>query len=639
MGLVKLTLKNRNQIKLKEGEYCCSQLTDIGLVSSKIIELCLQPHIEITIYTNQYDKQTYHHANNSCYKFHDTINFRLTVCSKIIVSKLCKTECEHIKWDYIIIGLGSASSILSRKLTDDHKTSVLVLEAGQNYQDDPIILSPNWINFANDLFVNPKYAISYPVPVSTLAIEVYAEGRLWGGSAAHNFLLAVRGTPRVYKRWARITGDESWSYKSLLPLMKAVETYTPYPGTPNPHPKQRGYNGPIGVTQSAPVNTDPIMQAYNEVTKTPFIPDYNNPRNGNIGISAVQQLITAGTPEEPSHRSYSNLEFLPVGEIIDADGNGLHGRKLKIISKARALHFKVDKNKKAKSVQYIHTEKNDKIERVYLKKNGTLILSAGSIQTSKFLLNSGIGPKADLEAVGIPVILDSPNVGRNLQCQYGPAAIVVGNLTVPFEAEVFWNLYPYLYPNDPAKNIRHMQIINIPLGATSFEALSVITDPKSRGSVTIVNSDPLVAPKLDIGIFNDYSQPPPALPAYEVPGTDAYAAVSFYKMIKKVATAAGQTVVYPTTEQYAGGDAALLQAAQNISVLTIQAHIVGTTRMGKTIDDGVVDSDLNVFGLKNVKVCDAGIEPYSVDGNTCLSVYYIALNLLRKLGYIIPPAL
>jgi choline dehydrogenase-like flavoprotein len=108
--------------------------------------------------------------------------------------------------------------------------------------------------------------------------------------------------------------------------------------------------------------------------------------------------------------------------------------------------------------------------------------------------------------------------------------------------------------------------------------------------------------------------------------------VSFYKLVKAIATAAGETVLYPAASQYAQGDAGLFQAAISPAALTIASHIVGTARLGTSIENGVVDGNLNVFGTKNLKVADASVMNPIVSGNTCIGVYTIAEVAAQILG-------
>lgn len=528
------------------------------------------------------------------------------------------------RYDYIIVGGGAAGCIEARKLSDNYHHSVLLLEAGGNYIDDPITLDPNWFNNAGALLTDPRFSINYPLFYPPLTIASYPEGHELGGGAAHNFLVVVRGTPSIYDGWAATTGNANWSYYgNIVNLMKALETYTPDGTVANP--AERGSSGPISVTQSPPLNPMPgdFLTALSTVTLTPFVDDYNDPATGDVSISAVQQFVTPGAN---SRRSFSAYEFLK--DVIDENGNGIGGRKLTVVTNANAIDFRINSDMRATSVHYtVRNHERPEVEYEIVKASlekhtGTLILAAGSVQTPKLLLQSGVGPAAQLNAVGIPVVLDSPNVGQNLQCQYGSPAILSDG--VPFEAEAFLDVYPYM-PND---GVRRIQILNIPADGI-IEALPELTNPKSRGSVTITSNNPFLQPKVEIGLFNDGD--------VSTPGTDAYLQVSYYKIIQAAAALAGEAVFYPTPDQYTAGDAALLAAAQ--AQVVIQSHIVGTARMGTDISNGVVDGNMKMFGLKNVYIGDNSVQPETSNGNTCYPAYVIALVLCQVLGVSTPPAL
>lgn len=533
-----------------------------------------------------------------------------------------KHSSKKKRYDYIVVGGGAAGCIIARKLSDDFNNSVLLLEAGGNYVDDPVTLDPNWFDNAGALLVDPKYSINYPLFYPPLTTATYSEGHELGGGAAHNFLITVRGTPSIYDGWAGTTGNANWLYYgNILNLMQALETYTPDGTVANP--TERGFSGPISVTQNPPLNPVPgdFLSSLSTVTLTPFVADYNDPSTGDIGISAVQQFIT---PAPNSRRSFSAYEFLR--DVVDANGHGIGGRKLTVVTNANVLDFRINDNMRATSVHYTvqNNERNEVeyelIKASLTKHTGTLILTAGSVQTPKLLLQSGVGPAADLEAIGIPVVLDSPQVGQNLQCQYGGPVILTDG--VPFEAEAFLDGYPYM-PND---GVRRIQIINVPADGI-IEALPALTNPKSTGSVTITSSNPFLQPKVEIGLFNDGP--------VTMPGTDAYLQVSFYKIIQAVAALAGETIFYPSPAQYATDETLLAAAMAN---MVIQSHIVGTARMGTNILNGVVDGNLKVFGLKNVYIGDNSIQPQTSNGNTCYPAYIIALVLCQVLGVPTPPA-
>lgn len=548
----------------------------------------------------------------------------VTCLSSLLSAHPYSCKEQQKKYDYVIVGGGSAGCIAARKLSDNYHKSVLLIEAGGNYLHDPVILDPNWADNADTLLTSPKYAITYPYILGFLKQLLYSEGRQLGGGGAHNFLLTYRGTPSIYDLWASITGNPLWSYDgNVLNLMKALETYTPDGTVANL--VQRGTNGPISILQNPPIVPVPgdFFSSLSSQTLTPFVADYNDPTTGEIGISALQQFIT---PPPNSRRSFSGLDF--VGKVIKPDGQGRGKRDLTVLTNALALKIKFSKDMRAESVSYSITNSKGKeeIREARLKKKGSLILAAGSIQTPTLLMRSGVGPAAQLEAAGIPVVLDSPNVGQNLQCQHGTGLILTSPTPpFPFEAQVLLDGYPYM-PND---GVRRIEVIAISEGPVS-EMLPFLTNPKSRGSVSVVTNNPLIGPMVNIGVFTDGS--------FSTPGTDAYLQVSFFKIMKAAATAAGLTVIFPTPDDYAS-DAALFAAATDLNHLCMQSHIVGTARMGTNINNGVVDGNLNVFGLKNVKIGDNSIQPQSVNGNTCYSAYVIALVLCQTLGIPTPPAL
>lgn len=532
------------------------------------------------------------------------------------------------EWDYIIVGLGTAGSILARKLSDDLKTRVLVIESGENHLRDPVLLNPNWLENQAELAFNPKYSKNYPIPYpGTFTAISYSEGRGWGGGASHNFLLAGRSTARIYNNWASVTGDSRWSYASLLPKMIALEKYTGTTQTP----AQRGRNGPISITQREPIG--PGVNAYidslSEVANAPFKDDYNVSPSGDIATSAGQEFRTPG----PSgRRSYGALEFLTIGTIVDNDGNGLRGRKLKIVSDAIALRANFD-GTRAYSVTYVYTHETNRIFEPQLSARGKLILTAGAVQTPKFLLNSGVGPAAELSALGIPVVVNSPQVGKNLQCHYGSQAII--GTAVPFEAQVFSD--GFFDSEGTRDGARRIQILNVPFGpAGPSTSVLAILNPLSRGSITLVEKNDLTDPKINLAYFSDAGS---LTPPYAV-NSDAFLVVQFYKMIRAAAKASETPLFYPPPEAFdTGNDADLLRYAKSLDYFLLYSHIVGTARMGTNISNAVVDSSLNVFGLDNVIIGDLSITPLSPDVNPALTAYYIALNLASFLGVPTPPAL
>lgn len=539
----------------------------------------------------------------------------------------CPKEKEKIEYDYIIVGGGTAGLVLARELSNKqdgkYKNSVLVLEWGENRIDDPVVLSTDFFAAFGDLTYSQKYNLVNLIPLNFGALGVanqfvYTDGRTWGGSSAHNYFLAVRGTPPVYNQWAALSGNNIWSYNNLLPIMKALENYTPDGTIANP--AQRGFGGPLSITQLTPVDSDPFAIGLAAGTSAPLISDYNDPSLGNVGVSADQRWITPGSN---SVRSFS-ADF--IRSVVDENGNGLDGRKLKIESNALVSRVIFD-CKKAVGVKYLFNGKKEATRKRYAKKE--IILCAGANSSPAILQRSGIGDKALLESLGINVVYDNPNVGQHLNSHYGAGALIAASSTLPMEA--FVDMFPFM-PND---GVRRFQIIPLGVGPDATFTFGTLTTQKSEGSLKIVSKDPTIYPALDLNLYSDGS--------VTTPGTDAYLVVSYFKILKLVAAALGTVVIQPAPELYpapfgpAPDDSLLLNYAQQLSNTVIANHNVGTTRMGISAADNVVDGNLRVFGVKNLMVADIGISPIIEDGNTSYSAYVIGAVAAKILGVPVPP--
>ncbi|MBS0649907.1 MAG: hypothetical protein JSR93_01975 [Verrucomicrobia bacterium] len=150
----------------------------------------------------------------------------------------------------------------------------------------------------------------------------------------------------------------------------------------------------------------------------------------------------------------------------------------------------------------------------------------------------------------------------------------------------------------------------------------------------IVSTNPLIQPKLDLGMYSDGAIYPDG--GVSENGTDANLTVAAYKLI---ANAVGPgNVIYPPNMGSATDDE-LFAAAKQPGGRTIASHITGTTRMATSMATGVVDGNLRVFGVKNLMVCDLGAAPELPDGNTCYAVYVLALGAAQILGVATPPGL
>ncbi len=546
-----------------------------------------------------------------------------------------------VEADYVIIGAGTSGATLAAKLSDrDPKTGkfknrVLVLEAGVNLTTDSEVLASN-LFATTPLAFDPKYSKMYTPLLMDDVEGPYTDGRMWGGSSGHNGLQAYRGTPSLYNQWAAISQDNRWLYKKLLKnVMKKMEHYTPNGTTVDR--QQRGTKGPLFITQEPPLNTDPFMIAVSKGTNAPLVDDLNDPTLGDVGIGANQDWVTPPFLGPKSIRSFSGNSYLRgipgkgIKPIVTKTGFGRKGRLLRVVSNAVVSRIVFDDTNTATSVEFILSESSETVRSV--KVNKKVIVCAGAIQDAAILQRSGIGDQSLLQSLGIPVVFDNPNVGANMQNHYGPEAIIGGPVTgvsPPRVGSGFIDLSPFMSPG-----VRRYQLfmtnaffffpagISSALGITSGSVVAgTNVTPQSTGLIQIVSQSPFDDPRINMNFYSDGP--------YTTPGTDAYKAVAFYKIMQSVAAANGGTVLYPPPADYAAGDAALFNDAVNTNFYAY--HFCGTCRMGSSPENGVVDSKLNVFGVSNVMVASCSVAPVINDGNTAYIAFVIGLEAARILG-------
>ncbi|HET9759074.1 MAG TPA: GMC family oxidoreductase N-terminal domain-containing protein, partial [Nocardioidaceae bacterium] len=291
-------------------------------------------------------------------------------------------------WDFVIVGGGSAGCALANRLSADPGTTVLVLEAGRSdFRIDPFIHMPAALPYpiGNRLY-DWKYE-SEPEPFMGGRKVYHARGKVLGGSSSINGMIFQRGNPLDYERWAADPGMEQWDYAHCLPYFKRMETCLAGADL------WRGGSGPL-VLERGPA-TSPLFGAFFE---------------------AVQQ---AGYPLTDDVNGYRQEGFAPF------DRNVHRGRRL---SAARAyLHPVMSRQNLTVETLAMVTglsRRGNRVTGVEYHQPGRgskhvaareVILSGGAINSPQLLLLSGIGPKADLERLGIDVVADLPGVGSNLQ--------------------------------------------------------------------------------------------------------------------------------------------------------------------------------------------------------------------------------
>ncbi|GAA0928201.1 choline dehydrogenase [Nonomuraea longicatena] len=287
-------------------------------------------------------------------------------------------------WDYVIVGGGSAGCALAARLSADPATRVLVLEAGRpDYPWDVFIHMPAALMFPiGSRFYDWKYE-SEPEPHMNGRRVYHARGKVLGGSSSINGMIFQRGNPLDYERWAADPGMGAWDYAHCLPYFKKMENCLADPGS-----TWRGGDGPLKLERGAAEG--PLYDAF---------------------FAAVQQ---AGHPLTDDVNGYRQEGFAAF------DRNLHRGRRL---SAARAyLHpVRGRPNLRVRTRAFVEKVLFEGTRAVGVVCDGRriaareVVLCGGAINTPQLLQVSGVGPRALLEQLGVPVVHDLPGVGENLQ--------------------------------------------------------------------------------------------------------------------------------------------------------------------------------------------------------------------------------
>ena len=549
-----------------------------------------------------------------------------------------KKKCEC--YDYVIVGLGTSGSVLARYLSDNFANKVLVLEAGENRSEDPIVNAGVFGLNQTELAYNPKYSLTKanaetnPI-LGNFPNVIFSAGRMWFGSSGHNFLLANRGSSDRWDDLVSITGDAQWSYTNLVPYFKFLETFNGV----SQEAALRGDAGPLQVSQ-LPNIPNSLADAVALATNTPQVDDYNVP-TGNLSVAPAQLF------DDPTFtfRSYGK-DFLPAS-ILGPDGRGIGGRQLTVKSGSHVTRI-LFKGTKAIGVQYVQ---RGCTKTCYAKKK--VILCAGSPFSSQILQLSGIGDPAILgdPFVQIPVKVANPLVGTGFKTHYGPLLVATTSeeQQPPLPVVAFVDGAPYYTPppGEP-QNIRREHLNFFPpvysapsgiLSAANIEPFDFGVfgfawnlRPRSSGTAYIIDNNPLTMPDIRFNLYSDGDLTDVS--------SDLSMSVAMLKTMRDSVTTNGMngTVVYPPPEHFDSDDSLAFDsgAAVNFSGTSVTNHYSGTCNMGTDISNGVVSgTDLHVFGVQNLMVADNSIFPFPASGNTCFQAYIAGIIAAKILGAVI----
>jgi len=514
-------------------------------------------------------------------------------------------------FDYIVVGTGPAGAVMAKTLTDDFKTSVLIMEAGDNNDRDVPIRDSRFAPELEENFFPEYFWQGEGVPqddVDDRSFE-WTTGRLSGGGSSINGEQYVRPTPAVLKEWERLLGP-IWSPYRAIESFKELERFfgEAY------QPKFHGFRGRLSIRQAPanpPIVTRKLATAFSEATGVRQIEDYNNPLTP-IGAFTRWQLFQKPTGERES----SSTAFLSP-DIVGPDGLGRHGRKLKVLYRSTALKILFE-GRTAVGVEIL---KEGKKIRAFARKK--VIVSAG-INSPQLLMLSGIGPADNLQESGIPVVFHNPNVGRFLTNHTLNSAIfsmnqrdAAGVRSDPFALYTGGAFLPNPLGSD--ENRRGVQLIGSVSEGNLVIAI-IFLQPKSRGTIRIQNNDPLKIVLADENFLND---------DYDLEAVKAI----FRNYIKPIALKLSDIdpsyqLMAPTIETIDDNEALEAYIKENFGH---NHHQQSSLRMAPLQEGGVVDASGNVHGVQNLIVADAQIIPFTVDGNTSAAAFLIGYTIAKQL--------
>jgi choline dehydrogenase len=524
-------------------------------------------------------------------------------------------------WDYIVVGAGSAGSVLANRLTEDPRSQVLVLEAGGG-DTSPFIHVP-----AGMLQIRARDAWRYraePDPSRGGVTDTWVGGKVLGGSSSVNGLFWTRGAPADFDEWAA-EGCKGWDYAAVLPYFKRIETFA------GGRSEYRGDRGPQHVEFSR-VNvrlTEAFVEAAQQ-TGYPFNPDYNGARQEGVAYSQLSQ-------RRGWRHSTARAYLAPARRR----------RNLTLVKRAVATRV-VFEGERATGVEYQTRGASPVVARA----GRGVILSAGAIESPKLLLLSGIGPADELRALGIDVVVDSPGVGRNLQ-EHPLSGITVGVNVPTLNVEVtarraFRHGLDFVVrgrgaaTTAPAHAVVFAKLTDDrprPDYELLFAPFGLTVAAKPRGPERLHGAlAPMPVPAVRIGVWSCHPKPrgtvalrtpwpmdPPVVRHQVLGARDDVEVLTAAARRAREIVAADAFRGY-VTEELAPG--ASVQTDDEWEAYLRRAsgrgfHPVGTCKMGAD-SEAVVDPELAVRGVDGLRVVDASVMPSLISGHTNATVIMIA---------------
>jgi choline dehydrogenase len=515
-------------------------------------------------------------------------------------------------YDFIVVGSGSAGSVVAERLSASGRFSVLVLEAGGTDRRFYVQMPLGYGKTFFDPAVNWNYKAE-PDPGLAGNTDHWPRGKIIGGSSSINAMVWIRGQREDYDAWAA-AGNPGWGFDDLLPLFKAIEHNEAGAD------EWRGVGGPLHVADCSR-SVHPLTARYLQAAQQaglPLNPDFNGASQEGVGI---YQISTRNGRRMSAARAFLRPAMKRKNVRVETD------------ALATKIRFE---GSRAVGVEYIRNGRT-----MTARAGREIVLSAGSINTPQLLQLSGVGPADLLRSLGIPVVHDNNNIGANLQDHLGINYTFKGRIATlnqllrPWWGKLYVGMQYMLsrsgplslsmnnaggfFRTDPQLARPNMQLY--------FQAFSTVIPktgerpiltpdpwpgfsiglsncrPTSRGSIMIRSNNPLDYPKI---MPNAYST-----------DQDVAEMLTAVKFVRRIASMPAMAEIIE--EEVLPGpsiasDEDLIQDFRKRSGTVY--HPVSTCRMGPDPSRSVVNPRLKVHGLAGLRIVDASIFPDNISGNT-----------------------